>query len=222
MYRNYNEYNEEEEEEEEEEDDDEEYEVRDIQIGIPDSTTQQQHDIFLEQLNINPGMIMEQRHRQLEATTAAQHDQLRERFRRLRGGEISPEELYSEFHGIEEYNKPTKHNPNPIKIVKDPDLLNKEITSYAWPGMCPVCLEKDHSDLCRVNCSVGHILHCKCLEEHRDSFTEYGWNNKCPVCNEPINLAVHVPPETKLPTEFGKRKNLLKKVDAEIKYLVSL
>jgi hypothetical protein len=154
-----------------------------------------------------------------------QDQEAREQQRRLRSGEVSAEELFSEFHDDYKYDKPAKKNPNPLNVVMDLSILNKPITSYVYPGLCQICLEEDRSKLCRVNCRVGHVFHCKCINEYREGYTVYGWNNKCPVCREEtIDKMVRLTPNiaSSLPTEFGKRKNVLKKVESEIKYLQKL
>ena len=121
-------------------------------------------------------------------------------------------------------------NPNQLVSINDQTLLNKPVSSYVFPGACQICLDDSREDLCRVNCSVGHIFHHECITRWRNSrktntYYNHMWNDDCPVCHEPIESMVQVPPAkaATLPSEFGKRKNKiqiqLKCVDAEIKYL---
>ena len=92
--------------------------------------------------------------------------------------------------------------------------------------MCVICQEGiNDQDLCRVNCSVGHIFHCSCINQWRNTRTDFGWNNNCPSCREPINSFVNVTPDIlpRLPTEFGKKrkiKNNINLIKKEIKYLL--
>ena len=118
-------------------------------------------------------------------------------------------------------------NPDPLEVVNDPELLNKRITSYEWPGMCQLCLDNDTTQpLCRVNCRFGHIFHCECINAYRNTRTGYGWNNKCPLCvqrEDPIITSmVQLTPEkiNTLPSSFGKKRSCLKTVDVDIKYLL--
>ena len=114
-------------------------------------------------------------------------------------------------------------NPNPLVFVNDQILLNKPVSSYIYPGACQICLDPSRENLCRVNCSVGHIFHHDCITSWRNSkksnsYYLYGWHDDCPVCHEPIENMVMVPPAkaVSLPSEFGKKRN------NEIKYLHSL
>jgi len=116
-------------------------------------------------------------------------------------------------------------NPNPLMYVNDQILLNKEMSSYVWPGMCQICFTDDREGLCRVNCKVGHIFHCDCVNQWRNThmtntYYEHGWHNDCPVCHEKIESMVMVTPKvaSSLPTSFGKkRKTNLKQIEMEIK-----
>ena len=107
-----------------------------------------------------------------------------------------------------EVSRPSEHTPHPLQIIQDQALLNKPLTSYVWPGKCQICLEPETSDLCRVNCDIGHIFHCDCINGFRDTYTIYGWNNKCPICRTPIDKMVKVTSNVaqNLPTSFGKAK----------------
>ena len=72
--------------------------------------------------------------------------------------------------------------------------------------MCQICMEPETEDLCRVNCDAGHIFHCSCITQYRNTYTDFGWNNKCPVCRIVISKMVKVPAGMSLPMEFGKRR----------------
>jgi hypothetical protein len=152
-----------------------------------------------------------------------QPEQIAEAQRRRQAGE---EPSLEEFPRLDQIDRPTEHTPYALNVVADPGyILEKPINSYVYPGMCILCLEADRSGLCRVNCDAGHIFHCDCINEYRDTYTVYGWNNKCPVCRERINSVANVPGDTDLPMDFGKRKvkkRASKGCDSEIKYLKSL
>ena len=114
------------------------------------------------------------------------------------------------------------NNPDKLEVVNDPGILDKPLTSFVWPGMCQICLESDPSEsggLCRVDCAVGHIFHCDCMNGYRNTRTIYGWNNKCPVCRTEIYRYANFPSSrnAQLPAEFGKARG-----NSEIKYLKSL
>ena len=118
-------------------------------------------------------------------------------------------------------------NTNPLVFVNDQTLLNKPVSSYVFPGVCQICLDDSREDLCRVNCSVGHIFHCECVNSWRNTrktntYYEHGWHDDCPVCHESIESMVQLTPKvaSELPNSFGKkRKNQIKVIDLEIKYL---
>jgi hypothetical protein len=115
-------------------------------------------------------------------------------------------------------------NPNPLQVVNSQAILNMPLTSFVWPGMCTICLDSNPTEsggLCRVNCSVGHIFHCDCINGYRNTRTIYGWNNKCPVCRTNINKYVNFPSNrnNELPSEFGRKRI---KINSEMKYLKSL
>jgi len=120
-------------------------------------------------------------------------------------------------------------NPNPLQYVNDQILLAKPLTSYVWPGMCQICFTDDREGLCRVNCEVGHVFHCDCVNSWRNTrktntYYNYGWHDDCPVCHEAIESMVMVTPGVaeKLPSSFGRSKNKLKVIDFEIKYLLKI
>jgi len=130
-------------------------------------------------------------------------------------------ELEEEVIATYNVNRPAEHTPRPLQVVEDPEVLYKKLTSYVWPGMCVICLESDKSDLCRVNCEVGHVFHCDCINEYRDTYTEYGWNNNCPVCRISIDKVVKLNSKFSelLPTSFGKKRSkmTLKQIEKLIK-----
>ena len=135
-------------------------------------------------------------------------------------------------------------NPDPLQVVDNPELLNRPITSYHWPGICQICLDNDTTQpLCRVDCKqrnrdgslvpIGHIFHCECINAYHNTRTGYGWNNKCPLCNQRdypnITSMVQLTPDklALLPTSFGKHsfgkrkgKTPFTSVDSDIKYLL--
>ena len=137
------------------------------------------------------------------------------------------------FSPHEDFNESGQLNPEPLKVVDLPYL--EKIKSFAWPGMCQICTDSEPINLCLIDCDVGHIFHCDCINTWRNTKTAYGWNNKCPVCrSNPISTIAHITPEITLPSSFGKRKSLerrkssksgkssMKKLDSDIKFLIKL
>jgi hypothetical protein len=131
-------------------------------------------------------------------------------------------------------------NPEQLRYVNDQILLAKPLTSYVWPGMCQICFTDDREGLCRVNCEVGHIFHCDCVNSWRNTrktntYYEHDWHNDCPVCHEPIENMVMVNSKvaSELPSSFGKKQKRkgnafaqsnvkLVTLESEIKYLNKL
>ena len=122
-------------------------------------------------------------------------------------------------------------NPNQLWMVRNITGL-PPITSRSWPDQCIICLEEDKTGLCRVNCSEGHIFHCKCLQDWRNTKTnagvvydfnaatfEGGWNDGCPLCRELITQVMKTEIPSDFVSSFGKRKNILKQIQKDINYL---
>jgi len=129
------------------------------------------------------------------------------------------------FSPSEDFNESGQLNPEQLKVVELPYI--EKVKSFAWPGMCQICSDSDPVNLCLIDCDVGHIFHCDCINTWRNTKTAYGWNNKCPVCrNNPISTIAHITPEITLPSSFGKRrrvsKNSMKKLDMDIAFLLKL
>lgn len=97
-------------------------------------------------------------------------------------------------------------------------------------------IHDDTTNLCRINCPVGHIAHCSCINRwvnsrkqvantggtdaedsvvftvrgertRNDEVIYNGWHNECPVCRGPVTqIADVVLPGDGNETEFGKTK----------------
>jgi len=123
------------------------------------------------------------------------------------------------FSPSEDFNESGQLNPEQLKVVELPYI--EKVKSFAWPGMCQICTDSDPVNLCLVDCDVGHIFHCDCINTWRNTKTAYGWNNKCPVCrNNPISTIAHITPEITLPSSFGKKS--IKKLNSDISFLLKL
>jgi ankyrin repeat protein len=123
------------------------------------------------------------------------------------------------FSPSEDFNESGQLNPEPLKVVELPYI--EKVKSFAWPGMCQICTDSDPVNLCLIDCDVGHIFHCDCINTWRNTKTAYGWNNKCPVCrNNPISTIAHITPEITLPSSFGKKS--IKKLNSDIAFLLKL
>jgi hypothetical protein len=158
---------------------------------------------------------------------------IREQQRRRMAGEVSHDETLANWNVepvLGAFDNQTE-NPKPLKVVSDTSILNKPLSSYVWPGKCPICLDDERSNLCRVNCRTGHIFHYDCITGWRNSRKqntehETHWSNDCPVCNDPIVSMVHVSPEIseRLPNEFGRRRSKItvKQLKKQLKYLQKL
>jgi hypothetical protein len=118
---------------------------------------------------------------------------------------------------------------NPDQLINNPALANIEVTERSWPGECRICFDTDLLDgYCRVNCNAGHIFHCSCINQWRNTrlvnpFHQHGWHNECPLCRQIISeiANIEVPPGT----AFGKHRKgkfVLKQINSEIKYLKKL
>ena len=143
-------------------------------------------------------------------------------------------DLLTERIRILHQNQQIGGNPNQLWMVRNITGL-PPITSRSWPDQCIICLEEDKTGLCRVNCSEGHIFHCKCLQDWRNTKTnagvvydfndrtfEGGWNDGCPLCRELITQVMKTEIPSDFVSSFGKRKNTLKQIQKDINYLKKL
>ena len=130
------------------------------------------------------------------------------------------------FSPSENFNESGQLNPSQLRVVDLPD--NIKVTYFAWPGICQICSEPEPINLCLVNCEVGHIFHCECINQWRNTKIAQGWQDRCPVCRDnDISTISYVTPKIALPNSFGKKmnfkqKNNLKKLDADIAYLLKI
>ena len=158
-----------------------------------------------------------------ETSVAAYARWVRERPPRNPNDYVEPYILYGE------------PDQNPDQLINNPALANAEVTDRSWPGECRICFDTDLLDgYCRVNCHAGHIFHCSCINQWRNTrlvnpFHQYGWHNECPLCRDPITdiANIEVPPGN----AFGKHrkgkfvlkqqvlKKVLKQFEADIIYL---
>jgi len=153
-----------------------------------------------------------------------------------RAGVIDEDEMNRAFAEMNQWDveAPPGLTAPPLPIVDDQEIINKPINRYVWPGLCTLCYTDDPVDLCRVNCTVGHIFHCDCIRGWRNTYRARSWNIDCPTCHEEISRMAQVTPEvaSTLPTAFGKSSKRsmerrsggvakqLKNVEAEIRYLL--
>jgi hypothetical protein len=112
-------------------------------------------------------------------------------------------------------------NPNQLQVVTGP--ANPVITSASYPDQCIICQEPVVKG-CRVNCKKnatenlkdqGHIFHCDCINEWRNTratntFYDKGWQNGCPLCRVPIDSMYYITIPEGFKTEFGKRRRINK------------
>jgi ankyrin repeat protein len=182
---------------------------------------------ILNQYNIRRRQILNQgRIRQQQAQQASELRSITEQ-RNRRAGNQDVDLLSRDpfFSPSENFNESGQLNPDQLRVVDLPD--NIKVTSFAWPGRCQICGEPEPINLCLVNCEVGHIFHCECINQWRNTKIAQGWQDRCPVCrNKDISTIAYVTPEIALPNSFGKKKNFkqksnLKKLDADIAYLIS-
>jgi hypothetical protein len=179
---------------------------RNIEGFIEPVEQPQRRNILPDEFTTGPINYMEQRNQRLLDSVEARSDELAEAQRRRQAGE---EPDAGDFPQLDEYERPSEYTPYPLSIVggnQSEEILDKPMSSYVYPGMCILCLETDHDGLCRVDCTAGHIFHCDCISEYRNTYTAYGWNNNCPVCHESIQTMAHVPQNTELPNSFGKSR----------------
>ena len=122
-------------------------------------------------------------------------------------------------------------NPSQLQIVPAPDPVPK-IGSASYPDKCMICHDQVVGQGCRVNCDAGHIYHCGCINDWKNTpagneYVDTDWQNGCPLCRQKISQMYHVkiPEGFTTTTEFGrliKRKSnnsgmSLKTIDRLIK-----
>jgi len=107
-------------------------------------------------------------------------------------------------------------NPSQLQVVPAPDPV-PAIMSKSYPdNKCNICLEPVIGEGCRVNCPAGHIYHCDCINEWRNTragneYYDKGWQNGCPLCRVPIDSMYYITiPKDFKTTEFGKKRRINK------------
>ena len=100
-------------------------------------------------------------------------------------------------------------NPNQLQIVPAPDPV-PEIKRSSYPDKCMICHDQVVGQGCRVNCDAGHIYHCGCINDWRNTpagneYVDTDWQNGCPLCRQKISQMYHVNIPEGFTTEFGKR-----------------
>jgi hypothetical protein len=102
-------------------------------------------------------------------------------------------------------------NPVQLQVVPAPNPV-PEIMSRSYPdNKCNICLEPVVGQGCRVNCPAGHIYHCECINEWRNTragneFYDTHWQNGCPYCRAPISQMYQVNIPEGFTTGFGRRR----------------
>ena len=109
----------------------------------------------------------------------------------------------------ERFMRENNRNPNQLQVVPAPNPV-PAIGSASYPDVCVICQEPVVGQGCRVNCPAGHIYHCECINEWRNSratntYYDTHWQNGCPYCRAPISRMYHVNIPEGFTTEFGKR-----------------
>jgi len=118
----------------------------------------------------------------------------------------APRVLFSEYE-----EEPNQRNPNQLQVVPTPDPV-PPIGSASYPDVCVICQEPVVGEGCRVNCPAGHIYHCDCINEWRNSratntYYDTHWQNGCPYCRAPISSMYHVNIPEGFTTGFGRRRS---------------
>ena len=119
-------------------------------------------------------------------------------------------------------------NPNQLQLVDPPEPV-PPIKRASYPGQCMICLDEVEGQGCRVNCPAGHVFHCDCINQWRNTrqtnpYLEHGWQNGCPICRADITQMYHVEitPEIQSETAFGKKRITVREITKMIKYLNKL
>jgi uncharacterized OsmC-like protein len=102
-------------------------------------------------------------------------------------------------------------NPNQLQVVPTPNPV-PVIGSASYPDVCVICQEPVVGEGCRVNCPAGHIYHCECINEWRNSratntYYDTHWQNGCPYCRAPISSMYYVNIPEGFTTGFGRRRS---------------
>jgi hypothetical protein len=102
-------------------------------------------------------------------------------------------------------------NPIQLQVVPAPNPV-PAIGSASYPDVCVICQEPVVGEGCRVNCPAGHIYHCDCINEWRNSratntYYDTHWQNGCPYCRQPISQMYRVNIPEGFTTGFGRRRN---------------
>jgi len=101
-------------------------------------------------------------------------------------------------------------NPSQLRIVPAPDPV-PEIGSASYPDVCIICHDPVIGKGCRVNCNAGHIYHCGCINDWRNTpagneYHDTDWQNGCPLCRQKIDSMYHVNIPEGFTTGFGRKR----------------
>jgi len=102
-------------------------------------------------------------------------------------------------------------NPNQLRIVPTPDPV-PAIGSASYPDVCVICQDPIIGQGCRVNCDAGHIFHCGCINDWRNTpagneYQDTDWQNGCPLCRQKISQMYRVNIPEGFTTGFGRRRS---------------
>jgi hypothetical protein len=124
----------------------------------------------------------------------------------------------------------SNRNPSQLQLVQPPQPV-PPITRASYPGQCIICQEPIEGQGCRVNCPAGHIFHCDCINQWRNTHqTTYNgqeigeWHNTCPTCRADISQMynVTITDQIQSATAFGKKRLTIVEITKMIKYLQTL
>ena len=109
----------------------------------------------------------------------------------------------------ERFIRENNRNPNQLHVVPAPNPV-PVIGSASYPDKCVICQEPVVGEGCRVNCPAGHIYHCECINEWRNTratntYFDTHWQNGCTICRQPITQMYHVNIPEGFTTGFGRR-----------------
>ena len=120
-------------------------------------------------------------------------------------------------------------NPSQLRIVPAPEPV-PEIKRRSYPDKCMICHDEIVGRGCRVNCDAGHIYHCVCINDWRNTpagneYVDTDWQNGCPLCRQKIDSMYHVDIPEGFTTGFGRKRTTrytgldLKTINKWMKYL---
>jgi hypothetical protein len=110
----------------------------------------------------------------------------------IQGGQEEEEDIIPSQNPVPLINVQVIPGFTSVVSARDPGIIRDD----AGHAICTCLLPFERDDeLCRTDCNYGHIFHCGCISQWRNSLflsvegDPMGFNNYCPICRPPARDA---------------------------------